>query len=96
VTSYYIYYRIAPQQAARLADAVGEIQAAVRDAYGVSCRLLRRADGTDTWMEIYEGVSDAAAFETALRQAVADAGFDSLLAADSVRHVERFVDVQVK
>jgi hypothetical protein len=92
MTSYFIYYRVAARHVHDLAKAVGEIQATLRLATGVSSRLLRRDDATDTWMEIYEGVGDRTAFEAELDRAVASAKFDTLLADGTQRHVERFVD----
>jgi hypothetical protein len=92
MTSYFIYYRVAPRHVHDLAKAVGEVQAALRNATGVNGRLMRRDDATDTWMEIYEGIGDPAGFETELKRAVASAKFDTLLADGTQRHVERFVE----
>lgn len=92
MTSYFIYYRVSPQRINDLTKAVSEIRASVLEATGVAGRLMRRDDTTETWMEVYEKVGETRAFETALKQAVADAGFDALLADDSTRHIERFVD----
>jgi hypothetical protein len=92
VTSCFIYYRVTADQLDRLAAAVGEIQKQVAAATGIRGRLLRKDDASNTWMEIYEGIGDPARFESAMQHAVAQTRFDSLLAAGSQRHVERFVD----
>jgi hypothetical protein len=92
MTSYFIYYRVAPRRVPDLAKTVGEIQAMLRTATGVNSRLLRRDDATDTWMEIYEDVGDPAAFEMELDRAVAKVKFNTLLADGAQRHTERFVD----
>jgi hypothetical protein len=64
----------------------------LRIATGVSSRLLRRDDATDTWMEVYEDVGDPAVFEMELGRAVTKVKFDTLLADGTQRHTERFVD----
>lgn len=91
MTSFFIYYRVAPEAVHGLASAVNRIQAVVRAATGIDGRLMRRDDATETWMEIYEDVGDTAAFETLLGRAVSAANFSALLADGSERHVERFV-----
>lgn len=83
--SLYIYYRVngnilpIQQQANAL---LAEIQKKTE----VEGRLLRRRDDAHTWMEIYEPISDAAAFSTILQAAVAG---QPLLAALQ-RHEEWF------
>jgi len=87
----YVYYRVArPDDPAALA-LVHAVQEDVRGATGVAGRLLRRRDDPATWMEVYEGVADAEAFERALEAALARHAFGSVLAAGAVRHAERFV-----
>ena len=56
----------------------------------IAARLLVRRDDPCTWMETYEGVTDAATFELEMAGAVLRhgiAGIDGL----GVRHVEAFV-----
>ncbi|MFO7190606.1 MAG: DUF4936 family protein [Pseudomonadota bacterium] len=88
-TNYYIYYRAATANGERLQTAVRQMQDAVRAATGVAGRLLRRRDDPQTWMEVYEGVSDTARFESALSEAAATHKLDTLL--ESPRVIERFV-----
>jgi hypothetical protein len=57
---------------------------------GVRTRLLRKRGETQTWMEVYEGVTDISSFESFLRAAVADAGIEQLLVG--TRHIECFED----
>jgi hypothetical protein len=71
---------------------VNQLQALVHAATGVSGRLLRRDDATETWMEVYEGVADAVAFEAALSHAVSSVKLNTLLADGAQRHTERFAD----
>jgi hypothetical protein len=86
--SYYIYYRVAqPAQARTL---VRDIQAALKDKTGIGGRLLRKPDDLATWMEIYEGVKDADAFERHLAAVVHAANFAAVLEDGSSRHLERF------
>jgi hypothetical protein len=66
--NYYVYYKL---EAARLKDAttfVDELFKIVKKEFGVHGRWLRRRDDPSTYMEVYEGVKDGAAFE-ALMQA---------------------------
>ncbi len=89
--NYYIYYRVAPSEAARVRAVVDALQSALRQETGIDGRLLRRDDDPTTWMEIYEGVADAPRFEAALERLLAQHGFGACMAADSRRHTERFV-----
>ena len=86
--SAYVYYRIDPAQAPLAAARV----AAVLDAMAAHCsappRRLSRCDEAATWMEIYEGIADFAAFATALEAAVA--GADCAAFTVGERHLECF------
>lgn len=88
--NYYIYYRVAPPEAARAREVVDAVQSALRHDAGVEGRLLRRDDDPSTWMEIYEAVADPHRFEAALARFLAQHSFDGCLAADARRHTERF------
>jgi hypothetical protein len=88
--NYYIYYRVAPSEAARVRAVVDAVQSALRQNTGIQGRLLRRDDDSSTWMEIYEAVADPNRFEAALDGLLAQHGFDGCLASDSRRHTERF------
>lgn len=88
---YYIYYRIAADQAESARRIVAALQEDLRAQTGVSVRLLHRRDDPVTWMEIYEGVSDEQAFDASLAAAVERCAFSSVLAAGSRRVTEIFV-----
>jgi len=90
--SYYIYYRVDAAAAAAGAAAARGLIEAVRVATGVTGRLLRKRGEPLLWMEVYEGVTDAASFERALAQAVASADLQRCLQPGSARHVECFDD----
>jgi Domain of unknown function (DUF4936) len=92
MTSYFIYYRLAPSHAADITQTAGAIFRLVHAAAGIAGRLMRRDDDSNTWMEVYENVADAAAFEAALAQAVNKTRFDNMLAAGSTRQIERFTE----
>ena len=66
------------------------MQTALAQESGVDGRLLRRVDGSGTWMEVYDDVPDPDRFERELMAAVARFGLRSLLAPGAERHVERF------
>ena len=88
--SYYIYYRVAePAQAQTL---VRHIQAALKTRTGIVGRLLRKRDDPSTWMEIYEGVAEAGAFEQCLAAAVQATNFPGVLVIGGARHMECFED----
>ena len=89
--NYYIYYRVAPAEAARVRAVVDAVQSALAQDTGIQGKLLRRDDDPTTWMEIYEAVADPPRFEAALDRLFAQHGFDGCMAADSRRHTERFI-----
>ena len=88
--NYYIYYRVAPSEAARMRAVVDAVQSALGQDTGIQGRLLRRDDDPTTWMEIYEGVADPLRFEAVLDRLLAQHSFDGCMASDSRRHTERF------
>jgi Domain of unknown function (DUF4936) len=89
--SLFVYYRVAEVSESAVRERVGAILADVRAATGVQGRLLRRRDDSTTWMEVYEPVADAEAFERTLEAALARHRFAALLAPGAARHTERFV-----
>jgi quinol monooxygenase YgiN len=88
--NYYVYYRVALDQAERARDVVAALQDDVLAQTGVRGRLMHRRDDAATWMEIYEGISDEQAFDASLAAAVERCGFSSVLAAGSQRVTEIF------
>ena len=88
--NYYVYYRVALDQAERARGVVEALQDDVFARTGVRGRLLHRRDDPATWMEIYEGISDEHAFDAALAAAVGRSGFSGMLAAGSRRITEIF------
>ncbi len=89
-TSYYIYYRVPPGNAAPARAAVAALQRELSEATGIGGRLLRRRDDETTWMEIYESVPDGAPFESKLAELVERHGILHLLASGSSRKQEVF------
>jgi hypothetical protein len=86
--SYYVYYRVGDaSQATTLAH---ELLAAMKQKTGIAGRLLRKRDDPATWMEIYEGVQDAAVFELSLAECVEATQFTDVLQPGSERHLECF------
>jgi IMP cyclohydrolase len=83
LTSYFVYYRIDPARADALRKDVERIFDVVERATGVRGRWMRRRDEPSTYMEVYENVRDAKAFEALLERESA--------ALDLERHIERFV-----
>jgi len=83
VTSYYVYYRIAPDRAVGLRKDVERLFDLVEASTGVRGRWMRRRDDPGTYMEIYENIADGAVFEALLDREAAGLGLE--------RQVERFV-----
>jgi len=89
--SYYIYYRVPAENAARARAAVGAMQRELSEIAGIGGRLLRRRDDETTWMEIYENVADAERFEAELGALAERHGLAALLAPGSARKREVFL-----
>lgn len=88
--SYYIYYKVKPEQSADIRSAVIELQRSLAEKTGVTGRLLCRRDQPDTWMEVYENVGDAEAFEALLASELERLKFRERLGARSPRQLEVF------
>jgi len=72
--NYYVYYKIDLQRLAALRALVAEMFERIERQTGVRGRWLHRRDDPATYMEIYEGVKDAAAFEALLEREGAKLG----------------------
>jgi hypothetical protein len=88
VLSYYVYYRVA--DAAAAASLVARLQQTLRDEGGVAGRLLKKRGEPALWMEIYDDVRDAAAFERLLARTVDDLHFSLVLTGGGERKLECF------
>ena len=83
MTHYYVYYKIAPDQASRLRGMVEKLFREIEKQCAVRGRWMHRRDDPTTYMEVYENVKDAAAFEALLEREGAKLGVP--------RKLERFV-----
>jgi hypothetical protein len=90
VTSYYIYYKVAPAREAAVRAAVAELQRGLAARTGIAGRLLCRRDKPDTWMEVYENVPDGGTFEAALEVELGRVRFGETLGAGASRITEVF------
>lgn len=88
--SYYIYYRVAPQQAESCELRVLELIAALKERTGVAGRLLKKRSEPLLWMEVYENVRDDAKFELELEQAAAQSKVAECLQEGTARRLECF------
>jgi len=84
MSHYYVYYKISADQFPRLRDAVQILFNTIEKQCGVRGRWMRRRDDPSTYMEVYEEVKDAAAFEALLEREGAKLGVQ--------RKLERFVN----
>jgi hypothetical protein len=89
--SCYVYYRIAPEHAARAREALAAVLATLEQRHGVIGRLLRGAGEPLLWMEVYENLHDDERVLADLEGLLAERRFDALLAPGSARRTERFV-----
>ena len=89
--SFYVYYKVEAARLTELRSAVQAMFATLQRECGVRGRWLHRRDDPATYMEVYEGVSDAAAFERLLAQASERHGVSGCLATGSVRRAEIFI-----
>jgi Domain of unknown function (DUF4936) len=81
---YYVYYKVSPDQIPKLREAVQILFKTMEKQCGVRGRWMHRRDDPSTYMEVYEGVKDTAAFEALLERESAK--------LDVPRKLERFVD----
>ena len=81
--NYYVYYKIAPEREGEFRHSVDALFALIEKRCGVRGRWMRRRDDASTYMEVYEGVKDEAAFEALLEREGAKLGVP--------RKLERFV-----
>ena len=86
MTSYYVYYKLSAEQLPALRRGVHSLFAAIEKECGVRGRWLRRRDDAATYMEVYDDVKDAAAFEVVLEREGAKLGVP--------RKVERFISAE--
>jgi hypothetical protein len=91
LASCYVYYRVRPEHAAELRVVVHALMKDLRERVGVAGRLARQRDDADLWMEIYDDIADAAAFERELDAAAARLDVARLLRDGSCRKTEIFV-----
>jgi hypothetical protein len=81
--NYYVYYKVSPQRLQELRPLVEALFGLIERQLGVRGRWMRRRDDPSTYMEVYEGVADEAAFEALMAREGAKLGVE--------RRVERFV-----
>jgi hypothetical protein len=83
MTSYYVYYKVDSERAVRLRGEIEALLDRIHTASGIRGKWMRRRDEPSTYMEVYEGILDDAAFDALLKREAAPLGLE--------RHVERFV-----
>ena len=66
--NYYVYYKLDAQQVALARSLVNELFEQIKQKFGVHGRWMRRRDDPSTYMEVYEGVADGAAFEALMQR----------------------------
>lgn len=81
--NYYVYYKVGQEELERVRATVSTLFDLIEVKCGVRGRWMRRRDDPSTYMEVYEGVQDEAAFEALLEREGARLGV--------ARKLERFV-----
>ncbi len=84
--NYYVYYKVPADREAGLRQAVAKLLRTIEQEVGVRGRWMRRRDDPSTYMEVYEGVKDEAAFEALLEREGAKLGVP--------RKLERFISLE--
>jgi len=84
--NYYVYYKIDPQRLDQFRPKVETLFKTLQQQFGVRGRWMRRRDDPATYMEVFEGVKDEAAFDTALEREGAKLGVS--------RKIERFISAE--
>ena len=77
--NYYVYYKVDAGRAAELRRAVTDLFKVIEKQFGVRGRWMHRRDDPATYMEVYEGVKDEAAFEALLEREGAKLGLQRRL-----------------
>ena len=90
--AYYIYYRVDPVAADAARMQVDTLFDRLEQLCGVRGRLLSKRGEPHLWMEVYEGVTNARAFESAVQAEAAALGLEAVLLAGNRRTVEAFED----
>jgi hypothetical protein len=90
--SFYIYYRVRADRKEAARGLADRLIAAIEHRFGIHGRVLMRRDEPLLWMEIYEAVPDARAFEAAIAAECERLDFASALLPGSSRHCECFVE----
>jgi hypothetical protein len=89
--NFYVYYRVAAGQEIRARAAVERMQRELRGATA-NVRILTQRHDPRLWMEVYEGVRDADAFDALLARAASALVREGVLENGSARNVECFED----
>ena len=85
MTNYYVYYRVEADRVSLLRSQVESLFDKVQKQFNIRGRWMRRRDDPSTYLEVYEGVADDAAFEALLARETKGFGPE--------RRTERFVCV---
>ena len=91
MTNYFVYYRTDAGRISALRLSVQELFKVIERETGVRGRWMRRRDEPTTYMEIYEGVRDADAFDALLESHCERLGLQRFLAAGAARRREIFI-----
>ena len=83
--NYYVYYKVSSERVVEIEELVHSLFSLMEKQCGVRGRWMRRRDDASTYMEVYEGVQDEAAFEALLEREGAKLGVP--------RKLERFICV---
>ena len=63
VYHYFIYYSLGARDEDEVFNLTLNLMQKIKQQTGISGRLLKKSDAINTWLEIYEGVTDSEIFE---------------------------------
>jgi len=84
--NYYVYYKVDAEELTAVRFSVEMLFRDIEAKFKIRGRWMRRRDDPSTYMEVYEGVTDAKAFEAFMEKETRSMGVE--------RRVERFISAE--
>ena len=85
--NYYVYYKVDGRSLEAFRPVVKDLFSKIEKQFGIRGRWMRRRDDPMTYMEVYEDVENAAAFEAFMEKETRTMNLE--------RRVERFISAEI-